>query len=191
LSYSIKVREVPHVPFYLTCLISRSAAFLRLGSYSYPTFASRFVTPYIGFLFDFIFLISHSHGSLALPSFDILHCGVSKPRIEGIRKLRVDKDRNPIDAKAIALQERSQTFYSSSVASCCPPLLLNLGAVKRCHDYRMTSTSCWLEVMAVSKSSSSSSGRKHDFPFYVTVDLTDSHVKCANCYWDNYECSKA
>ncbi|KAJ6149858.1 FAD-dependent pyridine nucleotide-disulfide oxidoreductase [Penicillium samsonianum] len=29
------------------------------------------------------------------------------------------------------------------------------------------------------------------FPFCVTVDLADGHVKCANCYWDNYECSKA
>ena len=29
------------------------------------------------------------------------------------------------------------------------------------------------------------------FPFCVTVDLADGHVKCANCHWDNYICSKA
>jgi hypothetical protein len=52
----IKVREFPYVPFYLTCLISRSAAFLRLGSCSYPACSrvSRFVTPYIGFIFDLV-----------------------------------------------------------------------------------------------------------------------------------------
>ncbi|KGO60944.1 FAD-dependent pyridine nucleotide-disulfide oxidoreductase [Penicillium expansum] len=29
------------------------------------------------------------------------------------------------------------------------------------------------------------------FPFCVTVDLADGHVRCANCHWDNYICSKA
>lgn len=29
------------------------------------------------------------------------------------------------------------------------------------------------------------------FPFYVTVDLADGHMKYANCYWDNHECSKS
>lgn len=24
------------------------------------------------------------------------------------------------------------------------------------------------------------------FPFCITVDLADGHVKWANCYWDNY-----
>ena len=27
--------------------------------------------------------------------------------------------------------------------------------------------------------------RRNKGPFCVTVGLSDGHVKCANCYWDN------